>query len=173
MNTSAMIAALQADGPDPDLAPHLGLFGRFVGSWDVEVVNIAPDGSEKRMEAEWHFGWALQGRAIMDVWIAPRRSLQRPGELYEYGATLRFYDPAIQAWRSTWIGPVRRLVRPFVARQVGGEIVLEGSAAPNLELRWIFSEVTADSFRWRNQESEDGGRTWRVVQRMAAARARG
>ena len=29
MNTDAMIAALQADGPDPDLAPHLGLFGRL------------------------------------------------------------------------------------------------------------------------------------------------
>ena len=173
MNPDAMILALQADGPDPDLAPHLGLFGQFVGSWEVDVVNIAPDGSEKRMKGEWHFGWVLQGRAVMDVWIAPRRSLQGPGDPYEYGATLRFYDPSIQAWRSTWIGPVRHLVRPFIARQVGDEIVLEGSFAPNLTIRWIFSEVTADSFRWRNAESEDDGKTWRVVQRMAAARAHG
>ena len=62
----------------------------------------------------------------MDVGIAPRRSTQGSGEPHEYGATLRFYDETIDAWRSTWIGPVRHLVRPFLAREVHDAIVLEG-----------------------------------------------
>ena len=69
----------------------------------------------------------------MDVWITPRRSLRGQADPYEYGASLRFFDPTIQAWRSTWIGPVRHLVRPFIAQQVGDEIFLEGSFEPGSE----------------------------------------
>lgn len=171
MDTNSMIEALQAAGPHPDSAEDLKLFGQFVGAWDVAVTNIEPDGSRQEMEGEWHFGWVLEGRAILDVWIAPHRSLRRQTEPYEYGATLRFFDPTIQAWRSTWIGPVRHLVRPFIARQVDDEIILEDSFAPGNQTRWIFSHITPTSFAWRNLESSDDGATWRCVQKMAAQRA--
>lgn len=166
-----MIDALRASGPHPDLAKDLKLFGQFVGAWDVDVINIAADGARKELKGEWHFGWALEGRAIMDVWITPRRSLRDQADPYEYGATLRFFDPTIQAWRSTWIGPMRHLVRPFIAQLVGDEIILEGSFAQGNLTRWIFSQVTATSFRWRNIESSDDGATWTTVQEMAAQRA--
>jgi hypothetical protein len=137
------------------------------------VVNLAPDGTRRELKGEWHFGWALEGRAILDVWTAPRRSLRQPGEEpYEYGATLRFFDPTIQAWRSTWIGPVRHLVLPFLARQEEDEIILEGSFAPGSLTHWTFSHITPTSFRWRNQESSNNGTTWRTVQEMVAHHAR-
>ena len=107
----------------------------------------------------------------MDVWTAPRRSLRAPGDdPYEYGMSVRFFDPSIQAWRSTWVGPVRHLVHPFIARQVEDEIVLEGSFEPGSLIRWIFSEITETSFRWRNIASPDDGATWTTVQQMAARR---
>ncbi len=171
MDTASMIDALQALGPHPDIAEDLMLFGQFVGAWDVDVTNIAPDGTRKELKGEWHFGWALEGRAILDVWIAPRRSLRGQADLYEYGATLRFFDPTIQAWRSTWIGPVRHLVLPFIARQSKDEIILEGSFTPGCRTRWIFSHITPTSFHWRNLESNDDGTTWRSVQEMVAQRA--
>ena len=121
-------------------------------------------------KGEWHFGWVLEGRAIMDVWITPRRSLRGQENPYECGATLRFFDPTIQAWRSTWIGPVRHLVLPFIAQQVEDEIILEGSFAPGSRTRWIFSRITATSFHWRNIESSDDGATWTTVQEMVAQR---
>lgn len=171
MDTASMIDALQAPGPHPDIAEDLMLFGQFVGAWDVDVTNIAPDGTRKELKGEWHFGWALEGRAILDVWIAPRRSLRGQADLYEYGATLRFFDPTIQAWRSTWIGPVRHLVLPFIARQSKDEIILEGSFTPGCRTRWVFSHITPTSFHWHNLESSDDGATWRSVQEMVAQRA--
>ena len=171
MDTDSMLDALQARGPHPDLAEHLMLFGQFVGAWDVDVTNIAPDGTKEEFKGEWHFGWVLEGRAIMDVWITPRRSLRGQADPYEYGATLRFFDPTLQAWRSTWIGPMNQVVRPFIARQMEDEIILEGSFTPGSLTRWIFSQITPTSFHWRNIVSSDNGATWITVQEMAAWRA--
>jgi len=78
----------------------------------------------------------------------------------EHGVSVRFPDPAcgIGVWRSTWVGPGRRRVHTFLARQVGAEIVLDGG-----DLRWTFSGVGSDAFRWRNEARRPDG-SWRVQQ---------
>jgi hypothetical protein len=172
MSQGTMIEALQANGPLLNLAEELQLFGQFVGGWDVQVINYEPDGSSQTIEAEWHFGWILEGRAIQDVWIAPKRSLRvaekdAPGD---YGATIRFYDAKIDAWRSTWIGPVKGKVIPFIAREIDDEIVLEGKLETGTELKWVFSEITKESFRWRSVESADGWTSELKVQEMLCRR---
>jgi hypothetical protein len=163
-----------AEGPDPAFADELLLFGQFVGSWDLVVTNHRPDGSSESIPAEWHFAWALGGRAIQDVWIAPGRAERLGGEFAgregEWGATIRFYDEAIDAWRSTWIGPRKGVVMPFLARSVGDEIVLEGSFEEGVRTRWIFFEITHDSFSWRAVESKDEGESWTLLQEMKARR---
>jgi|RhiMetdeSRZDD1v2_1073273.scaffolds.fasta_scaffold926560_2 hypothetical protein len=166
---AALQDAFASPHPAPELADELALFGRFVGSWDLEVTDIAPDGTETTTAGEWHFGWALGGRAVADVWICPRRTAdgESPGE---HGLSLRFYDPDIGAWRSTWLGPGRRVVRTFEARAEGDGIVLSGHFDDG-DLRWSFSDITPTSFHWRNEVSHDGGRTWRVQQTFAARRA--
>lgn len=170
VDTDTMIDALRASGPHPDLADRLVLFGQFVGAWDVDIVNYGHDGVRTEIQGEWHFGWALEGRAIMDVWIAPRRSLRGASPGGEYGVGVRIFDPSIDAWRSTWIGPARGVVKPFIARETGGEIVLEGRFADDRLERWIFSDIAATHFRWRYIASTDGGATWALVQEMAAHR---
>jgi hypothetical protein len=159
-----------ADGPAPDFADKLQLFGQFVGSWELEVVYHGPTG-ERTLTAEWHFAWALNGHAVQDVWIAPHRRDRERGEPpVDWGTTVRFYDPRIDAWRSTWIGPAKGLVLPFIARPAGDEIVLEGSFEDDKLTRWIFSEIARSSFRWRAVESNDAGRNWSLVQEMSARR---
>ena len=174
MTLTPMLEALGADGPHPALAEHLHLFGQFVGSWDVDITYHRPDGTRDELAGEWHFGWVLEGRAIQDVWIAPRRELRgEPGrQLGDYGATLRFYDPALGAWRSTWIGPYKGYVMPFIARPIGAEIVLEGSFAPGQTTRWIFSAITPDSFHWRHIDLLPGSATEVLRQTMVARRRR-
>lgn len=168
----AAFAALAADGPHPDCAQDMQLFGQFAGSWTVDVRWHAGTHAGRSAKGEWHFAYALEGRAVLDVWIVPTRAERAAGaEPYEWGATLRFYDAALRAWRSTWIGPAHGAVLGFVARAVDEEIVLEGESAEGWPMRWIFSDVTASSFRWRQERSPDHGVNWVLYQTMKAQRA--
>ena len=39
------------------------------------------------------------------------------------------------------------------------------------QLRWHFTDITTDSFRWFAESSRDQGTTWRVDEEMRATRA--
>ena len=159
---SNLEGVLTAGGPAEGHEGELELFGRFVGVWDLAVEERTPDGGVERYPAEWRWGWALGGRAVADVWIAPG---------HEHGLSLRFPDPARPGtWRSTWLGPHRGWVIPFTARAAGEEIVLAGRR-DGTELRWVFHDVTPGAFRWRAEETPPGG-TPAVRQRFTCTRRR-
>lgn len=168
--------ALFSLGPVPEHRDALMLFGRLVGSWDLDLVSFIP-GEEGSFDGEWHFAWILQGRGVQDVWIVPKpRRGGSSDTQYEYGSTVRIYDPAIDAWRVNWHGPLRENFQNFIARQIGDETVLTGGKAGELPMRWIFSDVRPNirptRFNWRAEVSTDGGVTWFVVQTMHAERTR-
>ncbi len=169
---SAAFEALAAHGPHPDHHDELMLFGQFVGSWDLDVTWYEAGSPVRREKGEWHFAWVLEGRAVQDIWIVPPR-IERGSrtDLYEYGSSMRFYDPALGAWRSTWIGPMRGGVILFIARGIGDEIVLEGrDAEDERPMRWVFSEIAPDRFLWRNTVSADAGQTWTTQQDFTCRR---
>ena len=77
--------------------------------------------------------------------------------------TVRFYDPALGAWRSTWIDPLNGRVRRFIGRRDGDNIVLDGLDDDPQE-RWGFRDITPDSALWTGEIFEDGA--WRLDERM-------
>jgi hypothetical protein len=169
---SRLADALLADGPDPDYADALMLFGRLVGEWDLDWVAYDEDGQQVASErGEWIFGWVLEGRAVQDVWIIPARGRRgRPGlPEGEYGTTLRFYDPRLDAWLVTWNGPINRARRTFVARASGWDIVQDGDSEEGHALRWVFSDIEPDSFSWRSFSSHDGEK-WLLREEMRVHR---
>jgi len=165
---SGFIAALHVDGPTGEHADKLMLFGRFVGTWDVHWIDGDQPGTAT---GELHFGWVLGGRAVQDIWIVPglgQRGHNQP-PLGFHGSTIRFYDPAIDAWRSTWVEPINGRVRRFIGRPDDQDIVLL-SDEDDPQLRWRFTDVKADSFTWRAETSHDGGATWQFGEQMLATR---
>jgi hypothetical protein len=156
---SALAAALLSPGPHPELPAEHQIFAPFIGSWDLLVTWYGGDGRTIRQEnGEWHFAWVLEGRAVQDVWIVPPRA-NRVGrnDLYEYGTSLRVFDPALGAWRSTWFGPGQQAFHRFVARRMGDDVVLETEPDQQPQMRWAFSDITPDGFVWRNySETEQG-----------------
>ena len=175
MTISPFLDALGADGPAPDRADNMDLYGRFVGSWDLDVTQIAADGSERRRKGEWHFGWALEGRAVQDVWIVPPRGELRHGDaaanVNSYGTTLRVYDPRIDAWQIQWTDPVTQNFLGMIGREEdGGDIVQLGTRPDGRPIRWKFSQITPNSFRWTGEISDDAGATWRLHVEFAARR---
>jgi hypothetical protein len=165
--------ALLADGPRPDLADAMSLYGQFVGSWEGEVVDHDADGSRHASRGEWHFAWALEGRAVQDVFVVPRRAERTaggPAARNRYGTTLRVLDPATGLWHITWINPVRPVRTTLVGRRVGDEIVQEGRDDDGTWNRWVFSDVRPRAFRWRGEVSTDGGATWKRVAEFVMSR---
>jgi hypothetical protein len=164
------IEGLPASGPDPKLADKLSLFGQFVGDWDiVDWRNQQDDGSWVTGRGSLHWRWILEGRAVQDVWATIE---EKTGRSIPLGTTIRFYDPRIDAWHSIWISPINRVARVFLARQVGDEIVLEGTSARGNPLHWIFSEITSDSFRWREEELRTPVDGWVMDEEMRIRRRR-
>jgi hypothetical protein len=168
---TGLITALHATGPAGEHAGKLMLFGRFVGSWHLNWTGRDTGGQPAAMTGELHFGWVLGGRAVQDIWIVPGRGQPGKGQppLAFHGSTIRFYDPAIDAWRSTWIEPVNGRVRRFIGRPSDEGIVLL-SDEEDPHLRWRFTDITADSFTWRAETSYDGGTSWQFDEQMLATR---
>jgi hypothetical protein len=159
---SAMIEALRADAPFPEYADKLMLFGRLVGSWDIVGRFLDEDGNViKESTGEWHFDWALEGRAIADVLISPPRAGRRPTDQSKaYDLALRVYDPKIDAWRVTAAFPVYGATVSLIAREHGDEIWQEGRSADDNLLRWTFSEFGDERVLWQGYVSKDEGMTW-------------
>jgi hypothetical protein len=173
---SGFIAALHADGPAPERSEELGLYGQFVGDWDAEIITHSPDAAQHRGKGEIHFGWVLEGRAIQDVWMIPRRKDRRPGAPVMpiagnwYGTTLRIYDPALGAWRIYWIDPATNNYRQQIGRKQGADIVQEGTIETGAMSRWSFTEITPQSFHWKGEASMDKGASWRLLVEVFARR---
>ena len=172
---SGFAAALHAAGPAPDRAEKLDLYGRLIGDWAAEITAYAGDGKAHSGQGEVHFGWILEGRAVQDVWMIPRRQERKPGAPVMpvagnwYGTTLRIYDPALDAWRIYWIDPATNSFRQQIGRRQGDDIVQEGKTDSGARSRWSFTEITPDSFRWLGESSSDG-KAWRLVVEVKAHR---
>ena len=161
-----MLKALHAEGPAPDRAAAMMLYGQFVGSWEGRMVHHGVDGRRREAECEVHFGWVLEGRAVQDVWIVPSRHARQNQEVPTrgnwYGTTLRVYDPQSDLWHITWINPVTQAFNRMTGRKIGDEIVQEYRTEEGTRCQWLFAEITVDSFHWIRRESKDGGETWNV-----------
>ncbi|HTY74368.1 MAG TPA: hypothetical protein VMD05_02245 [Candidatus Nanoarchaeia archaeon] len=167
-NSSWLIESLGAKGPDSKLKKKLMLFGQFVGDWEiVEAQYIQGDGTWVKIKGEVHFGWILGGTAIQDVWMGCREDSKK---MIMFGTTIRFYDPKIDAWRSTWLSPLKGLAQTFIGCEVNGEIVLEHKTVEGYPEKWIFSQVKPQSFRWHSEETHDEGKTWILTEEMKIRR---
>ena len=163
---------LHADGPNPEQAQALQLYGRFVGDWDAEVAAHGADGTKHAAPGEIHFGWVLEGRAVQDVWMIPRPPGRPPFPIAGnwYGTTLRVYDPSISAWRISWFDPARCIFRQQIGRPRGADIVQEGTTEAGDLTRWSFVEITDASFHWLGETRPAAATEWRLMVDVKARR---
>lgn len=155
-----MVTGLQAVGPHPSLGEQAQVFGRFVGVWDGEYTEFSKDGKTIHSSGEWIFGWIMDGRAIQDLFIIHPSAARK--ERY-IGTTVRYFEPKSGTWSVTFIDPENGSVASFTGGAVeDGRIVLHSQNKDGKESRWSFDEIRPDSWVFRDEETSDGGKTWRL-----------
>jgi hypothetical protein len=167
--------ALASSERSPEIASADDVYGWLIGSWELDVRRYGVDVTSRNLKGEVHFGWVLEGRAIQDVWIMPQRTERSPQmekTCNMYGATLRVWDASIQAWRVTWINAVTGSRDELIGRWSGKDIVQVGARANGTPIRWMFTQITPNSFRWTGEVLEADGHTWRLEGEFLARRIR-
>jgi hypothetical protein len=167
-------AALIAPARSLEIPETADVYGWLCGSWDLDVlhyrgVNLTGRG----MSGEVHAARVLEGRAIQDVWIMPRRAERRADAaktMNMYGTTLRMWDASIQAWRIAWTNPVRGHREEQVGRWNGRDILQEGTRPDGTKTRWTFTAITSDSFHWRGEAMHPGSQAWDLEAEFSAKR---
>ena len=166
---------LAASGRSPEIPDASDVYGWLVGSWELDVYRYVVDVADRHIKGEVHAGWVLEGRAVQDVWIMPRVS-DRPS--YQdrvtnmYGTTLRIWDPAIEAWRIIWRNPVTGHSEEQIGRRNGNDIVQVGARPDGTPTRWMFTEITRDSFHWTGESLNPDGKTWSLGGEFRGRRVR-
>ena len=161
MENTGFLGALLSKGPAPDRSGAMSLYAFLIGDWAFDATVNRDDGSVHRGQGEIHAVWALDGRAIQDVWILPG---------IFYGTTLRVFDPALDAWHILWNDPLKQYYTRQIGRARGADIVQEGQTDKGMPVRWSFVERTPDSFRWLGEYSLDARASWMLQADFRARR---
>jgi hypothetical protein len=166
-----MIEALKALGPHASLGEQAKVFGRMVGSWDVEYSNYKKDGSVKHRSGELLVGWVMDGRAVQDVWIVYPSGERKDREFY---TDIRYFDSKSGSWPATFIDPEHAAAAKFEGGAVGTDrIVLETKDLDDPLTRWSFVDIRPNTFGFREETSGDGGKTWKLEAEYRMTRRHG
>ena len=172
--TTAFPNVLAASDRSPEIPESEDVYGWLVGDWELVVCHyLGLDVKSRVVRGEVHAGWVLQGRAVQDVWLYPSDPAAAGLDtMITYGTTLRVWDPAIKAWRITWINPARNHREEQIGRRMDKDIVQIGFRSNGQSTRWRFTEITPDSFHWLGDALQPDGQTWQLEAECRATRKR-
>jgi hypothetical protein len=155
-----VVTALQGMGPHPSLGDNAKVFGRLVGTWEVEYTDFSKNGKVTHRSGQLIVGWVMDGRAIQDLWIVNPSGARKEREVY---TDLRYFEPKSRTWPAIFVDPEDASVAKFTGGAVGdSRIVLDSPDLDAQDTRWSFNDIRKDSFVFRDEASSDGGKTWRL-----------
>ena len=144
----------------PKTPKELSLFAFLGGKFEGDGKVSLGEGQFAEFPVTWIGRYILDGTAISDE----MHSVTPDGKPY-LGITLRQYDAA----RKTWIIEYLNVTGSFVRKQVNGDagkVTVNGrnvtiaSSSPGVTLREHYLVPDDDTFIYRLDVSNDGGKTW-------------
>jgi hypothetical protein len=161
----AFIEALSSSERAPDIPEADDIFGFLIGSWEINAVLHNADGHHQSRKGEVHATWVLEGRAIQDLFIFPRRAdrpigVPAPGD--RYATTIRTFDRTLGAWRVNFINPADEdTSAQLIARRGGPDILMDGQLSDGTPIRWRYESITAASFHYTAEKLRGDG-SWQL-----------
>jgi hypothetical protein len=169
------LEALPSAQRAPELSEAEDLFGFLIGSWDMDAVLHGAQGEVQRTSGELHASWVLEGRAIQDLFIFPRRADRAsgvPARDDRYATTLRTYDRRLNAWRVVFINPAADdTSAQLIARRNDHGIAMEGKLADGTPIRWKYVTIAPTSFHYTAEKLESDGKSWRLYLELFGKRS--
>ncbi len=134
-------------------------FDFWVGEWDVNLRVLQPDNKwQDKHKAVARIYSILDGKAILELWSEGKDGIN--------GYSLRYFNPAKDKWDLwlNWAGKNRSGTNGLEGefRHGRGEFFAEQKIDEKTTRinRYTFSDIYADSLRWDDGYSTDGGKTW-------------
>ena len=126
--------ALASECKNTALPEEFNYFEKLIGSWAIDYIE---SNNSISIKGEWHFSWVLEGMAIQDVIILPD---------YEYGTSLRIYNPDTHAWDVAY-GYTGKIIR-LEAKKQDDMIML--TFVNDERRKWVFTNIENNRFHWEN-----------------------
>lgn len=145
--------ALTSECKNTALPEEFNYFEKLIGSWAIDYIE---SNNSISIKGEWHFSWVLEGMAIQDVIILPD---------YEYGTSLRIYNPDTHAWDVAY-GYTGKIIR-LEAKKQDDMIML--TFVNDERRKWVFTNIENNRFHWENITVKDDGE-WDINAEIYAER---
>jgi hypothetical protein len=159
----------------PDLS-GLDDFDFLIGEWRVHSRRLKERlaGSQEWIE----FDGSITSRKLMAGWANVDDTVFNMPEGVYRGVAPRAYDPKTGEWAIWWIdgrnphGALDPPVKGRFADGVGTFYADDTLRGMPIKIRFTWSHITANSARWEQAFSADGGKTWEVnwTQRLERVR---
>jgi hypothetical protein len=158
----------------PELADVDDIFGFLIGSWELEAVLFGSKGHSQRSKGELHASWVLEGRAMQDLFIFPRRADRKssvPSRCDRYATTIRTYDRMLQSWRVNFVNPAaEQTSAQLIACRNGEGIKMEGKLSDGTPIRWRYVTIEPTSFHYTAERRCNDG-TWQLYLELFGTRS--
>ncbi|MEV0415755.1 hypothetical protein AB0I68_34545 [Streptomyces sp. NPDC050448] len=148
-------------------------FDFLLGTWDVanrrRTDFLDPDSAWEEFPAVSRASRHFDGAASFDEIEFPTTGFA--------GLTLRLYDPALGQWSLYWASArTGTLFPPVAGRFTDGTGIFEGEDTHDgkaVRVRFVWTDIQADSARWEQYFSLDEGTTWLLNWTMDLTRRTG
>lgn len=163
----------EISGPNPSGPPELAQFAFLVGTWQTDYISHLPEQPEQRYPVVWTISWILEGNALQDSWTVSSPH----GQHLLTGTMFRSWNNEEKKWEFVEQTSVRPMFHHMWGEKVGETMVMyEEITMPNygkVQARRVFSNITADTFRWQMDIKPENSDTWITnIASMEATRIR-
>ncbi len=158
------LPAAPAERPPACAAPEAAQFDFWVGEWDARWEQGGKPGK----------GTNTIHKVLGDCIV--HEDFREEGGDALHGLSVSAWDPRARRWKQTWVDNTGSYL-DFVGELKDGRMVLAREAAgadgKGFLQRMVWYNIAPRVFDWNWERSDDGGKTWQVVWKIAYARRQG
>lgn len=142
-------------------------FGPLIGDWDFDYYDQYDKDKPRHVKGEWIFRRILEGAGIEDMFICPSREerISNPQPDAEYGVAIRMFNPHTKVYDMVYT-TFGFMTRVTFVKENG---MLVGKPDYDENSRWVFREITENTFHWQNITIMENG-AWRINVNVYAKR---